>query len=195
MTALNTSKTAYVSFAFQSRQCFAKYHFEPSETRGSSGQARFTCQLYNKVWLLFLSYSLEVDIHQALLSVFRGRLSDSRDKDNDTSLERCELSLQDRPDQAECRLIAKMICRNGVLKTYKLTYENIDVSAAIFDRSSAQNRWTISSRIVRDFIEYFGAKTEYLDIYSEGEKATFTSYTEKIMNGKGRLTFWWRQLC
>ena len=88
-----------------------------------------------------------------------------------------------------------MICHNGVLKTYRLTYESVEVSAAIFERSAAQNRWTISSRIIRDFIEYFGAKTEYLDIYSEGEKATFTSYTEKIMNGKGKLTFWLRWSC
>ena len=40
-------------------------------------------------------------------------MMDTREKD--TSIERCEVSVQDRPDKIECRLIIKMICRHGRL--------------------------------------------------------------------------------
>ena len=39
--------------------------------------------------------------------------------------------------------------------------------------------------MLRTFIEYFGAGTELLDIYSEEGRVTFTSYTEKVMNDMG----------
>ena len=56
---------------------------------------------------------------------------------------------------------------------------------AIFNRSATQNTWTISAGTLRSFAEYFGPRTEQLDIFSENGRTTFTSYTEKIMNGKG----------
>lgn len=73
----------------------------------------------------------------------------------------------------------------GVIKTYKLTYESVEVMHALFDKNTAKNTWTISASTLRSFAEYFGANTEQLDISSEGERTTITSYTEKIMNGRG----------
>lgn len=76
----------------------------------------------------------------------------------------------------------------GVTKTYRLTYESVEVSHALFDKNNAPNGWKISSRILREYIEYFGAKTEQLDLLAKDEKAVFTSFTEKIMDGKGTKT-------
>ncbi|KAI9845388.1 MAG: hypothetical protein M1838_001743 [Thelocarpon superellum] len=152
------------------------------------------------------SVSIEARKDKALLSVFKGRLLDARDRD--TAIERCELSIQDRPGVAECRLLVKMMCRHGtancgikktlvrlhqlnmptgVIKTYKLTYESTEVMHALFDRETAANRWKVSSRMLKEFTEHFGPKTEQLDIYSENGRVTFTSYTEKIMDGKELL--------
>ena len=50
---------------------------------------------------------------QALQSVFKGRVNDARGREN--AVERCDVSVQDRPDKTECRLIVKMICKNGEL--------------------------------------------------------------------------------
>lgn len=77
-----------------------------------------------------------------------------------------------------------MICKHGVVKTCRLTYEASDAMHAMFDRSSATSRWTISASALKDFSEHFGPKTEQLDIYPEGGRCIFNSYTEKIMNGK-----------
>lgn len=73
----------------------------------------------------------------------------------------------------------------GVTKTYKLTYESTEVMHALFNKDAAKNKWTIGATVLRSFIEYFGATTEQLDLYSENGSATFTSYTEKITDGRG----------
>jgi hypothetical protein len=74
----------------------------------------------------------------------------------------------------------------GVTKTYRLTYESVEISHALFDKHNAPNGWKISSRILREYIEFFGTKTEQLDLLVKEEKAIFTSFTEKIMDGKGK---------
>lgn len=162
LTALNSSKSAYASFALDKNRFFSEYQCNA----GKGADARFTCQIYNK----------------AMLSVFKGRISDLRGRD--TAIDRCEVSIKERPGETECRLVIKMVCNPGVIKTYKLTYEPVEVMHALFDKNSAQNRWTISSSVLREFAEYFGAKTEQLDIYAEDDRVTFTSFTEKITNGK-----------
>jgi cell cycle checkpoint control protein RAD9A len=80
-----------------------------------------------------------------------------------------------------------MVCNQGVIKTYKLTYEAVDVMHALFDRNVAKNRWSMHSSAVKEYVEYFGTKTEMLDIFAgDGEdgRVVFKSYTEKISNGK-----------
>ena len=50
-------------------------------------------------------------------------------RDRDTSIERCEINIQDRPDKAECRLIVKMICNHGLcLYTLARYLSEIDMS-------------------------------------------------------------------
>ena len=60
---------------------------------------------------------------------------------------------------------------------------------ALFDKHKARNQWRIGAHILKSFSEYFGPKTEQLDIYSEGGRVTLTSYTEKITNGNGPSMF------
>ena len=55
---------------------------------------------------------------QALLSVFKGRAGESRDKQ--TAVERCDVELHDSPDEAECRLHIQMICGQGICHYAKL---------------------------------------------------------------------------
>lgn len=33
----------------------------------------------------------------------------------DTAVEKCEVSIQDQADTAECRIIVKMMCRHGIV--------------------------------------------------------------------------------
>ncbi|KAL8635037.1 MAG: hypothetical protein Q9228_007432, partial [Teloschistes exilis] len=156
LSALNSSRSAYASFTLDKSAFFEKYTY--GLTSESEEEGRFTCQLYNK----------------ALLSVFKGRLGDRRD--NDTAIERCEVSIPHESERSESRIIVKM--------TYRLTYESVKVEHALFNHNAANNRWRISANVLRSFLEYFGANTEQLAISAEDGRVAFTSYTEKIINGK-----------
>ncbi|KAF1978339.1 hypothetical protein BU23DRAFT_524885 [Bimuria novae-zelandiae CBS 107.79] len=163
-TALNSSKSAYAALTLDGKQFFSSYECVPSHG-GPDG--RFTCSMYTK----------------ALLSVFKGRLYDPLGRDG--AIDRCEVSVQDREDETQCRFIVKMVCNQGVIKTYKLTYEAVDVMHALFDRNVARNRWSMNAGVMKEYIEFFGTKTEMLDIFAgEDGRAVFKSYTEKIANGK-----------
>ena len=74
----------------------------------------------------------------------------------------------------------------GVKKTYKLNYESVAVKHATFNERPAVNRWSMSAHTLKTFTEYFGPKTECLEMHNEGGRALFTSYTEKIANGDGK---------
>jgi cell cycle checkpoint control protein RAD9A len=63
-----------------------------------------------------------------------------------------------------------------------LFYEPGEVLHATFDKVGSTNHWTVSSRTLRDVVEYFGPKTDQLDWYFQDGKVTFTSYTEKIQS-------------
>jgi len=110
LTALNSSRTGYASFALDAKTFFIDYAFDA--TSSAKGGDRFTCQLLNKV----RAYQIRRDQiyltgQQALQSVFKGRANDFRGRE--TMIERCDVSIQDQPDKTECRLIVKMICKHG----------------------------------------------------------------------------------
>ncbi|CAI7579304.1 unnamed protein product [Penicillium manginii] len=151
----------------------------------SQGPERFFCQI----------------LIRALLSIFRGRV----DRNKDTAVERCEMEIHEDSNQAECRLTVKMICGLGelsqtsrvqrklnilgVIKSYKLTYEPAAIQHAVFDRSKTTNQWTADPRFLKQIIDHFSMSAEQLDICAEAGKATFTSFTTKITEGKEVLKY------
>ncbi|EPE34621.1 hypothetical protein GLAREA_10315 [Glarea lozoyensis ATCC 20868] len=119
---------------------------------------------------------------KALLSVFKARVGDPS-RERDTAVERAEITVEDEEGKSKSRFTIRIICRHGVIKTYRLTFEAIPPMHALFVKANANNMWSISSRTLRDFVEHFGPGTEQLDIYSEDGRVSLTSYTEKIMSG------------
>ena len=58
---------------------------------------------------------------------------------------------------------------------------------AVFDKNTAGNRWVMSAKLLKEYMEHFGPKAEQLDIFREDMRATMTSYTEKLMDGIGNF--------
>ncbi|KAJ5725528.1 Rad9/Ddc1 [Penicillium malachiteum] len=173
LSALNTTKTAFASFVCEKDAFFESYEFSINRSNRTSFQSqggdRFDCQILLK----------------ALLSVFRGRV----DRNKDTAVERCEMELHEDPLQTECRLTIKMICGLDVIKSYKLIYEPASIQHAVFDRRNATNQWIADPRFLKQIVEHFSPSAEQLDICSDGERAVFTSFTTKVMEGKEILKF------
>ncbi|OJI86170.1 hypothetical protein ASPTUDRAFT_115334 [Aspergillus tubingensis CBS 134.48] len=168
LSVLNSTKTAYSAFIFEADSFFESYSFGRVRNGSSFRTAhpeKFSCQVLIK----------------ALLSAFKAK---SSGRDKDTSVERCEVELQEDLDESECRLVIRLICGLGVIKLYKLTYEPVHVQHAIFDRSKATNEWSIEPKYLKEITDHFGPSAEHLDIYSEQGKAVFTSFTTKSSDGK-----------
>jgi hypothetical protein len=97
-------------------------------------------------------------------------------------------------DAMQLRLVSKRLlwhCADmhpGITKTYKLTYESIEVMHALFDKSSASSEWTIKSGFLREFTDFFSPKAEQLDIYFDDGKVTFLGFTDKVVNTKHGMT-------
>ncbi|KAI9659904.1 MAG: hypothetical protein M1821_001256 [Bathelium mastoideum] len=165
LSALNPTRSGYASFTLAKSTFFSSYEFASPSGRVDR---RFTCQIFNK----------------ALSSVFKGRLADSRG--GETALERCEVIVQEEIENVAylAKLFSQAILL-GVTKTYKLTYESVEVMQALFNKSAAPNIFQISAKMLKEYSEYFAPKAEQLGIYAEDGRVTFASFTEKIMEGKG----------
>ncbi|KAL2277401.1 hypothetical protein FJTKL_00085 [Diaporthe vaccinii] len=161
LTALNLTKSAYVSFTFAANRFFSRFNFEGN----TQYRERFFCSIYIK----------------ALLSVFRTRTGGdpTRDRDNVTTIERCDVAIDDGPGK-KSRFIAKIFCRNGITATHRLSFEAKAPVHAKFDKTEANNHWTINSRTLRSLMEHFGPGIDLLDINTDGENVVnFTCFTEK----------------
>ncbi|KAI0004868.1 Rad9-domain-containing protein [Xylariaceae sp. FL0662B] len=164
-TALNSSKSAYASFAYAANRFFSHYHFEGT----AQHRDKFFCKLYNR----------------ALLSLFRSRSGDPlHDREKDTTIERCDVAVVDQPGK-KSRFIAKIVFRNGITTKYRLPFEVTPPVHAKFDKEQAINHWSIPSRTLRELMDHFGPGIEYLDIHSEDDQVVnFTCFTERVKNGE-----------
>lgn len=89
--------------------------------------------------------------------------------------------------EVKSRVIIQMTCRNGIIKTYHLTFEAATSMHAIFKSELTRNVWSISSSQLAIKTSHFGPRTEQLDIYHENGKAVFTSFVEKVATEKRRV--------
>lgn len=128
-----------------------------------------------------MHWSVNTNLTQALLSVFRGKV----DRGKETAIEACHVELHEDYHQTECRLNIRMDCAMGVIKSYKLTYEPAAIQHAIFDPSSTTSKWSADPRYLKQIVDHFSASAEQLDLYGDDEQAVFTSFTKKITDGDG----------
>ncbi|KAK6354829.1 hypothetical protein TWF696_003961 [Orbilia brochopaga] len=187
LRTLNSTHSAHVLICVAGDTFCDAYNFVPDPSKlgdsplfssnGSQSSARveegaFVCKINVK----------------ALLPVFRGRyVQEAVNKERDESLvqgiEKCEISLHERENRVQCRLVIKLFCRHGVVKIFKLQYEEADIMYATFLKEWGVNRWTIRAGELKKWMEHFGPKAEHLDIGSEEDRANFTSFSEKIVDG------------
>lgn len=56
---------------------------------------------------------------------------------------------------------------------------------ALFNNGEATNSWSIYPQILKEYSDFFGPKTEQLDIFlDDDETIHFVSFTEKVLNSK-----------
>ncbi|KAL6850681.1 hypothetical protein ACO1O0_007805 [Amphichorda felina] len=168
LTTLNTSKSAYASFKFQTNKFFSRYQYHGS----SQYRDRFYCTLYIR----------------ALISLFRSRagVESQRDAEKQTIIDRCDVAIEDG-EGISSRFIARIIFRNGLTSTHRLPFEVSVPVHAKFNKQDSPHHWTISSRTLRQLMDHFGPGIELLDINTDGDHVNFTCFSEKTMSEEAVL--------
>jgi hypothetical protein len=83
------------------------------------GQGKVYLQNIQQGQYSWTESSLTIPAHhgiQALLSVFKGRVTDPA-REKDTAVERCDVAIEDGEGKAKSRLIIKIVCRHGESNT------------------------------------------------------------------------------
>ncbi|KAJ0387453.1 hypothetical protein COL922a_002275 [Colletotrichum nupharicola] len=128
--------------------------------------------------------SLEAKKEQALINIFRSRGGGdpTRDRERETSIDRCDVAIQDGPG-VKSRFIVKLFFRNGITSEHRLSFEVAVPVRATFDRNEAVHHWKIPSRTLRQLMEHFGSGIDFLEVVSDGEHVNFVGTAERTTNG------------
>ncbi|GAA5847665.1 hypothetical protein JCM5353_006857 [Sporobolomyces roseus] len=66
------------------------------------------------------------------------------------------IPLEPGVDAGECRIIIRLHCQHGVVKTHRLTYGNPNVNNwARFDKNHCSSSWKASSKVLKEWTDHF----------------------------------------
>ncbi|KEY68998.1 hypothetical protein S7711_03305 [Stachybotrys chartarum IBT 7711] len=167
LTTLNSSKSAYASFRFATNRFFSRYAYQGT----GEYRERFYCSLYIR----------------ALISLFRSRSSTESGPEKQTPIDKCDVAIEDG-EGVKSRFIARIVFRNGLTSTHRLSYEVAVPVHAKFNRQESPHHWTMSSKTLRQLMDHFGPGVEFLDINTNGNLVNFTCFSEKKVAPDAVLT-------
>ncbi|KAK6526966.1 hypothetical protein TWF281_010162 [Arthrobotrys megalospora] len=184
LRTLNPTHSAHIVICLAGDTFCDSYNFVPDPNKlsfGSNGGSQVSQRVDEG------AFKCKMNV-RALLPVFRGRyvqeaVNKERDENTVGGIEKCEIVLQEKPNKGQCRLVVKQFCRYGIMKTFRLQYEEADIIYATFLKEWGVNKWAIRAGELKKWMEHFGPKTEHLEIAPEEERVNFTSYTLKIIDG------------
>ncbi|KAF3146647.1 hypothetical protein TWF703_003917 [Orbilia oligospora] len=185
LRTLNPTHSAHILICLAGDTFCDSYNFVPDPTKlsfGSNGGSQVSQRSEEG------AFKCKMNV-RALLPVFRGRyvqepINKERDENMVGGIDKCEIVLQEKPNKGQCRLVVKLFCRQGIMKTFRLQYEEADIIHASFLKEWAVNKWAIRAGELKKWMEHFGPKTEHLEIAADDEeRVNFTSYTLKIIDG------------
>ncbi|KAJ7901782.1 Rad9-domain-containing protein [Mycena olivaceomarginata] len=180
LSTTNSSKSAYCRFKY-GRQFFSKYSVGTPDAwaNGDEDGPTVSGQLLTK----------------SLLSILRHRTVEK-------SVERCELSIaeganpannrsDEEHDGLESKLIVRLHCKHGVVKTHRLLLLTLTsfLAPGVPDASN-ESHLTVGPRALRDMIEHFpvakGARSDPQLIWNFGESEVEVKSFESSLDAKGR---------
>ncbi|TFK44246.1 Rad9-domain-containing protein [Crucibulum laeve] len=188
LSATNSSKSAYCRFKYEN-QFFSKYRLRPGQQSGDSS--------VDDVEVLTATGQL---LTKALLSTLKHRTVEK-------TVERCELSivegiqpaegvvLEEDQDSLESKLILRLHCKHGVVKTHRLLLQTpTSLMAPGVPDATNESRLTIGPKSLKDMIEHFplskGAKSDPQLVWSFGDTEVALKSMESSIDsrGKGQLS-------
>ncbi|KAJ7045466.1 Rad9-domain-containing protein [Mycena alexandri] len=179
LSTTNSSKSAYSRFKY-GRQFFSKYsvtssggsHPDEEEEVAVSGQ------LLTKSLLSILRHrTVEKSVERCELSIVNGGAQDTADEDQ---------------DGLESKLIVRLHCKHGVVKTHRLLLLTLTsfLAPGVPDAAN-ESHLTVGPRAIRDMIEHFpvpkGVRSDPQLIWNFGESEVEVKSFESSLDSKGRM--------
>ncbi|EEB06562.2 checkpoint clamp complex protein Rad9 [Schizosaccharomyces japonicus yFS275] len=184
LAALNSSKSGFATACLR-QGFFEKYVFRPDPLQ-LTGFANETIEIKTQL--------------RPLLAIFKNKLFESSSHpanavaasvDDDTAMKRNvtveQASFKLVTGRHNCNLTVKLSCKHGIVKTFRISYEQIESPHAMFDKANCHNTWTINSKVLRDLIEHFGQRTEELYLEAANDRLLLTSFTEEVVHNNDVL--------
>ncbi|KAK6333291.1 hypothetical protein TWF718_011110 [Orbilia javanica] len=185
LRTLNPTHSAHILICLAGDTFCDSYNYVPDPSKlsfGSNGGSQVSQRFEEG------AFKCKMNV-KALLPIFRGRyvqepINRERDENMVGGIDKCEIVLQEKPNKGQCRLVVKLFCRQGIMKTFRLQYEEADIIHASFLKEWGVNKWAIRAGELKKWMEHFGPKTEHLEIAADDdERVNFTSYTLKVIDG------------
>ncbi|KAH8108884.1 Rad9-domain-containing protein [Phellopilus nigrolimitatus] len=192
LTSMNQPKTAFCSFTY-GRTFFQRYALaQPqTQTKGSAaGPSRSGGQDSQEERVLKCQLQTK-----SLLSILKHR-------NTDRSAEKCELTIidgvdmpdeevRDDEDTLESRLIVRLHCKYGVIKTHRLLLNNpTNDDAPVIQSGENESRIVVQARAMKEIIEHFpnskGPKSDPELIWRFDDDEVRVKSMEKGIDAKGK---------
>ncbi|KAG5647049.1 hypothetical protein DXG03_001419 [Asterophora parasitica] len=183
LSATNSSKSAYCRFKYE-RLFFSKYSIAATPGEAWSNEIEQTVNVTGQL------------LTKSLLSILKHRTVEK-------TVERCEMSIvegheanddetqEENHDNLETRLIIRMHCKHGVVKTHRLILLTpTSLMAPGVPDAQNESNLTIGPKALKDMIEHFplarGAKSDPQLIWSFGEYNVDLRSLESSTDTKGK---------
>ncbi|OLY82398.1 Cell cycle checkpoint control protein RAD9B [Smittium mucronatum] len=100
-----------------------------------------------------------------------------------------DLGNDDRIISFENRLVVSIHQKAGVVKTYKMIYEETDTLHAIYDKSTCTNRFVIDPRLLKDTISHFPRQLDEISLLMTEENVLVRSWASGALISDSNLTY------
>ncbi|NXK55638.1 RAD9B protein, partial [Chauna torquata] len=153
LRSVNSSRSAY-AYVFFSSMFFQHYRWTAvSQPCQKEKQLSLPCKL----------------IIKSVLPIFRCVNLLER------NVEKCSIYTNTK----DCHVTFQLLCRNGIVKTYNLTFQECDPLQAVFAKHLCPNILKVHSRLLADIIIHFPTSQEEVTLSVTPVKVCFKSYAEE----------------
>eukprot|EP00039_Didymoeca_costata_P014352 m.230648 g.230648 ORF g.230648 m.230648 type:complete len:483 (-) comp16001_c0_seq6:2246-3694(-) len=171
MRTVNSSRSAYACYAFR-ENFFEEYRVEGVSWAPAAVQASSQSQDDSQMQPTQSSQTDAIRckaLSKCCSNVFKLLAS------SDKNVEKCIMNLNDK----ENRLIFKMYCKHGIVKTYRLLIEDSETLQAVYNRHRSDNMLTIPAKLLSELTSHFQPGMEEISFRLASDSVVVENYIEE----------------
>ncbi|XP_048734416.1 cell cycle checkpoint control protein RAD9A-like [Ostrea edulis] len=151
LRTVNSSRSAYACFLF-SPTFFQNYDDGSPETSSQDSEDVIRCKIAMR----------------SCLTVFKSMSNVEK------TVEKCQITL----NMQKARLIFKLYCKHGIVKTHNLAFIECETLQAVFSKDMCPNQLTAQPRLLCDTVVNFQSNQEEITLIVSPEKISLKNYVD-----------------